>query len=110
MALFVVHFIKMVVLEIHCFCLPLGQCQYLTRYWNYYQIELASKLVWAASVQQTFPEFASVTTKQWFEVEVELDVFIHLLYFIRQVQPRLGTIVLWSLMRIRIGKGLLNTV
>jgi hypothetical protein len=32
-------------------------------------------------IEYTFPEFASMTTKQWFQVKVELDVFIHLLYF-----------------------------
>jgi hypothetical protein len=45
------------------------------------------------------PEFASVTTKQWFQFEVELDIFIHLQYFIK-FNLDFGTIVLWSLKRI----------
>jgi hypothetical protein len=33
--------------------------------------------------QIDLPEFVSVTAKQWFQVEVGLDVFLHLLFFIK---------------------------
>jgi hypothetical protein len=42
-----------------------------------------------------------MTAKQWFQVEVELDVCFHTLTVFYQVQPRLGTVISRSLKRIR---------